>query len=66
MVDYFAELRTARGAADAGIAAWAAALDQEWIDNEVAWHSGVLRPDMTAPRATIVIYLFNHRAHHRG
>lgn len=66
MIADFAELRTAREAADAGIAAWAAALSQHWIDGELTWHSGALGRDMTAPRATIVMHLFNHQTHHRG
>ncbi len=66
MAGDFAELRAAREAADAGIADWAAALSQHWIDGGLTWHSGALGRDMTMPRATIVMHLFNHQTHHRG
>ena len=62
----FADLRAAREGADAGIAAWAAALDPAWLAADVTWFSAAAGREQTRLRALIVAHLFNHQTHHRG
>jgi uncharacterized damage-inducible protein DinB len=51
---------------DARIAAWAWSAEQADFEGDLSWYSGVLKRDMTKPRAICVIQLFNHQTHHRG
>jgi uncharacterized damage-inducible protein DinB len=62
----FDRLHAARGEADAGIAAWAQALDAGWLAGDLTWFSGVSRREMRKPRALLVAHMFNHQTHHRG
>jgi uncharacterized damage-inducible protein DinB len=62
----FAELRIARGEADAGITAWAEAVSQDWLDADTVWFSGITQSEHRAPTAHLVVHLFNHQTHHRG
>ena len=57
-------LRERRGEADAGIVAWADGLGE--IDGELSWWSGAAGREVSRPRATCVLQLFNHQTHHRG
>jgi uncharacterized damage-inducible protein DinB len=62
----FGEFRAARAEADAGIQAWAARLDPEWLAGELTWFSGATRREWRQPRWLLVTHLFNHQTHHRG
>ena len=64
--DDFASLAAARAEADAGIAAWAVAMDPAWLAGEQTWYSHAAQRDLTHPRARLVTHLFNHQTHHRG
>ncbi|MGD9614206.1 MAG: DinB family protein [Alphaproteobacteria bacterium] len=65
-VEDFAELRQAREQADAGISAWAARIDQPWLDEELVWFSGAAGREIRAPKRLLVTHFFNHQTHHRG
>jgi uncharacterized damage-inducible protein DinB len=65
-VEQFSELRAAREKADAGIAAWAAKIDQNWLDEDLVWFSGAAQREIRAPKRLLVTHFFNHQTHHRG
>jgi uncharacterized damage-inducible protein DinB len=65
-VEDFAELRGARETADAGISAWAARVDQAWLDEDLVWFSGAAQREMRLPKRLLVTHFFNHQTHHRG
>lgn len=62
----FSDLRAARVEADTRISAWAANIDQPWIDQDQVWYSGIAKRDMSRPRAMLLLHFFNHEIHHRG
>jgi uncharacterized damage-inducible protein DinB len=62
----FAELSAARIEADAAISAWAAGVEQRWLDEDLTWFSGVMQREMRLKRSLLVTHLFNHQTHHRG
>jgi uncharacterized damage-inducible protein DinB len=62
----WAELRAARGKADAEIARWAAEVDDSWLDVDLTWFSGAAGREVTAPKRLLVTHFFNHETHHRG
>ena len=62
----FDELRVARYDADRRIEAWAATIDQLWLDTTLDWHSGAANRDFSMPRGFLVTHFFNHQTHHRG
>nr|WP_283949584.1 DinB family protein [Limobrevibacterium gyesilva] len=62
----FAELAAARVRIDADISAWAAGLDQAWLDQDLVYFSGAAQREMRRPRALLVMHMFNHQTHHRG
>ncbi len=66
MIDGFGELAAAREAADAGIARWAEAVDEAWLDDDMAWFSGAVNREVRAPKRLLVTHFFNHQTHHRG
>ncbi len=66
LYDDFAELSAERLRADADIAAWAAGLDQAWLDQDQVWFSGSVQRELRKPRALLVMHMFNHQTHHRG
>jgi uncharacterized damage-inducible protein DinB len=66
LIDDFAELATAREAADAGIARWADAVDEAWLDGDMLWFSGAVNREVRAPKRLLVTHFFNHQTHHRG
>jgi len=65
-VEDFAELRAAREKADADITAWAAKIDQNWLDEDLVWFSGAAKREMRMPKRLLVTHFFNHQTHHRG
>jgi len=62
----FADLAAARSDIDARIVAWAPAVTQPWLDEEMTWFSGGTGREMRKPRALLVTHMFNHQTHHRG
>ena len=65
LVDY-AELCAARIKADSGIEAWAAKVDEGWLNADMTWFSGAAQREVTAPNQLLVTHFFNHQTHHRG
>ncbi len=65
-IDDFAALQEQRVAADARIEAWAAGVDQAWLDQDLTWFSAAAQRDIGAPRGLLVTHFFNHQTHHRG
>jgi len=57
---------TARQAQDTRILTWAHEVTPNWFDGDLSWYSGVLGRDISKPKKTLVIQLFNHQTHHRG
>ena len=64
--DRFEDLHAARLRADADIIAWAAALQPDWLAQDLTWYSGALQKDLCMPRGFLVAHMFNHQTHHRG
>lgn len=55
-----------RKAFDDRILQWAHDVAPEWFEGDLSWFSGALGRDITKPKKTLVIQLFNHQTHHRG
>ena len=62
----FEAMRVRRADMDAGLEAWAAKLDPDWLAGDVSWYSGAAKRDMHSKRDRLVVHLFNHQTHHRG
>ena len=60
------DLKAARGAFDATIIGWAAALEASWLQGELTWFSGAAGREVTKPKWLLVTHMFNHQTHHRG
>jgi uncharacterized damage-inducible protein DinB len=65
-VEDFTELCAAREKADSNISAWAAKIDQPWLDEDLVWYSGAAQREMRMPKRLLVTHFFNHQTHHRG
>ena len=65
-IEAFSDLRAARDKADADISAWAAKVDQRWLDADLVWFSGAAGREMHMPKRLLVTHFFNHQTHHRG
>jgi uncharacterized damage-inducible protein DinB len=65
-IEGFAELSAAREKADADISAWAAKIDQRWLDEDLVWFSGAAGREMRMQKRLLVTHFFNHQTHHRG
>lgn len=55
-----------RKAFDHRILQWAQDVAPEWFEGDLSWFSGAVGREITKPRKTVVIQLFNHQTHHRG
>jgi uncharacterized damage-inducible protein DinB len=66
MIEDFAELARARATADARIEAWAARVDEAWLEADLVWFSGATQREMRASKRLLVTHMFNHQTHHRG
>ncbi len=64
--DDFADLRAAREAMDADIAAYAAGLTQEDIAGEITFTTIVDPATVTQALSPALTHFFNHQTHHRG
>ncbi len=60
------DFRTERASFDKSILQWAHDVQPSWFDGELSWFSGAVGRDVTKPKSTLVIQLFNHQTHHRG
>jgi uncharacterized damage-inducible protein DinB len=65
-VEDFSGLCAAREKADTDISAWAAKIDQPWLDEDLVWFSGAAGREIRAPKRLLVTHFFNHQTHHRG
>lgn len=66
LYDDFTDLCAARVRADEAMEAWAATIDQAWIDQDLVWFSGSTQKEMRAPRDMLMVHFHNHQTHHRG
>lgn len=66
LVDDFAELKARRVVADRDLSAWADQVDEAWLAQNQTWFSGAAQRTLEAPRAMLLVHLFNHQTHHRG
>jgi uncharacterized damage-inducible protein DinB len=62
----FAEMSAARERIDAELSAWAETVTAEWLAGDQVWFSGSAGRQMSAPRQTLIVHMFNHQTHHRG
>jgi uncharacterized damage-inducible protein DinB len=58
--------RDERKAFDERILQWAHDVSTDWFEGDLSWFSGAIGRDITKPKKTLVIQLFNHQTHHRG
>jgi uncharacterized damage-inducible protein DinB len=66
LYDDFTQMQSKRQEIDSGIEAWAAEVTEDWLAGELTWFSGIAQRDVTAPRAIVLVHMFNHQTHHRG
>jgi len=55
-----------RKAFDHHILQWAHDVAPGWFEGDLSWFSGAVGRNVTKPKKTLVIQLFNHQTHHRG
>ena len=66
MVAEWEALRVARAEFDNVIEDWAATVDPDWLDRDLAWFSGAVNREISKPAPFLVTHFFNHQTHHRG
>lgn len=66
MHENFDELTDMRRATDAKIERWAEALDSNWLNGDLSWHSVLLKKDISMSKQHLIANFFNHETHHRG
>lgn len=66
LVEDWTDFVVQRRAADERIIAWADGLNQDVLDGDLVWLSGLTGKEMRSPMALCVVHLFNHQTHHRG
>lgn len=66
LIHDFDELRAERVAADAKIEAFAARVDEPWLDTDLTWYSGAAKKTMSMNKRLLLTHFFNHQTHHRG
>jgi uncharacterized damage-inducible protein DinB len=62
----WADYRARRSAMDVHILAWADGLAAADLAGDLVWFSGVLKREVSMPKALQVVHFFNHQTHHRG
>jgi uncharacterized damage-inducible protein DinB len=60
------QFRIERKALDERILQWAHDVAPDWFDGDLSWYSMVQDREVSKPKSTLVIHLFNHQTHHRG
>lgn len=66
LFDTFAAMADARQDLDGRLLAWTRGLAADWLGGDLTWYSGAAAREITAPRALLLMHLFNHQTHHRG
>lgn len=66
LIGDFDELRDERFKADAKIEAFAARVDDAWLDQDLVWYSGAAKKEMRKAKRGLMVHFFNHQTHHRG
>jgi uncharacterized damage-inducible protein DinB len=66
MIPDWDALRAARGETDAGIEAWTAELDENWLALDLIWFSGAAQREVRKQSGFVLAHFFNHQTHHRG
>ena len=66
LIHDFAALRAARVEADAKIEAFAARIDEAWLEEDLTWWSGAAKKEMRKEKRGLMVHFFNHQTHHRG
>lgn len=51
---------------DAELLRWSKAVAPDWFDGDLTWFSGAAGRDITLPKRSVILQLFNHQTHHRG
>ena len=64
--DDWEQLKTGRFDTDAAILDWARQVTEDSFRGELQWYSSVLKSEVSRPKWTLVVQLFNHGTHHRG
>lgn len=62
----WAEMSSARVAADQKIIDWADRLTADDLTGYLSWFSGAVNREVTKRRTLLIMQLFNHQTHHRG
>jgi uncharacterized damage-inducible protein DinB len=60
------ELKRDRAGFDDKIIAWADALADSDLADDLTYYSGAAKRDITAPKWVTFMHFFNHQTHHRG
>jgi uncharacterized damage-inducible protein DinB len=66
LVGDWTEMTRERAEIDAGIVAWAEALEPAGLAGSFTYYSQAMGREMTGPRWLLVTHVFNHQTHHRG
>lgn len=66
LIDDFDQLRAERVKADAAIEAFAARIDDPWLETDLTWYSGAAKKTMSMNKGLLMTHFFNHQTHHRG
>jgi uncharacterized damage-inducible protein DinB len=66
LVQNWDNFKTDRAAVDQRILKWAQNVPPEWFEGDLSWYSGAVGRNVTKPKATLVVHMFNHQTHHRG
>ncbi|MFI5015250.1 MAG: DinB family protein [Hyphomicrobiales bacterium] len=66
LIAAFPKLAEERERADRDICAWADTVGEAWLGGNLTWFSDSAQREVTAPRAFLVVHMFNHQTHHRG
>ncbi|MDJ0789560.1 MAG: DinB family protein [Myxococcota bacterium] len=59
-------LRAERAQTDEQALAWARRVTAAELEGDLSWFSGAIQAQVSRPRWTLVVQLFNHGTHHRG
>jgi uncharacterized damage-inducible protein DinB len=66
LIEDFGQLRETRFEADRKIEAFAARIDEAWLDQDLVWFSGAAKKEMRMGKRGLMVHFFNHQTHHRG
>ena len=66
MIPDWADLKRERIKADEVISRWAAGVQEDWLGDDLTWHSGAAGRKVSKPGWLLVTHFFNHQTHHRG